>query len=72
MEVDASSYPGARASSGSASPLDQHVLGGPNDRRVDSTGGDPRFDGLQLHTGAGERLWRPLVNSPTVRVNSRR
>jgi glucans biosynthesis protein len=27
-------------------------------------------DGLQLYTGSGEWLWRPLVNPPTVRVNS--
>ncbi|HEX4024873.1 MAG TPA: glucan biosynthesis protein D [Steroidobacteraceae bacterium] len=27
-------------------------------------------DGLQLYTGAGEWLWRPLVNPPALRVNS--
>ncbi len=27
-------------------------------------------DGLQLYTGNGEWLWRPLVNPPVVRVNS--
>ncbi len=27
-------------------------------------------DGLQLYTGRGEWLWRPLVNPPVVRVNS--
>ena len=27
-------------------------------------------DGLQLYTGSGEWLWRPLVNPPTLRVNS--
>jgi len=27
-------------------------------------------DGLQLHTGSGEWLWRPLVNPPTLRANS--
>jgi periplasmic glucans biosynthesis protein len=27
-------------------------------------------DGLQLYTGAGEWLWRPLVNPPELRVNS--
>ena len=27
-------------------------------------------DGLQLYTGAGEWLWRPLVNPPQLRVNS--
>ena len=27
-------------------------------------------DGLQLYTGSGEWLWRPLVNPPVVRVNS--
>jgi glucans biosynthesis protein len=27
-------------------------------------------DGLQLYTGVGEWLWRPLVNPPVLRVNS--
>jgi periplasmic glucans biosynthesis protein len=27
-------------------------------------------DGLSIHTGSGEWIWRPLVNSPVLRVNS--
>jgi glucans biosynthesis protein len=27
-------------------------------------------DGLSIWNGAGERLWRPIVNPPTIRVNS--
>jgi len=27
-------------------------------------------DGLALHTGSGERIWRPLINPPSVHTNS--
>jgi periplasmic glucans biosynthesis protein len=27
-------------------------------------------DGLALHTGGGERIWRPLINPPSVHTNS--
>jgi glucans biosynthesis protein len=72
MEIDAALYPRKSIERLGIAPGTSMFLCGPNDRRVDS---DWRpaihdSDGLQLHTGAGEWLWRPLVNSPTVRVNS--
>ena len=72
MEVDAALYPRKGIERLGIAPGTSMFLCGPNDRRVDA---DWRpaihdSDGLQLRTGAGEWLWRPLVNSPTVRVNS--
>ena len=45
---------------------------GENDRRVadDFRPEVHDLDGLALWTGANEWIWRPLVNSPYVRVNS--
>ena len=72
MEVDAALYLRKSIERLGIAPGTSMFLCGTNDRRVDS---DWRpaihdSDGLQLRTGAGEWLWRPLVNSPTVRVNS--
>jgi glucans biosynthesis protein len=47
-------------------------LCGENDRRIDDDW-RPEIhdtDGLQMYTGVGEWLWRPLVNPAGVRVNS--
>jgi glucans biosynthesis protein len=72
MEVDAALYVRKSIERLGIAPGTSMFLCGPNDRRVDS---DWRpaihdSDGLQLRTGSGEWLWRPLVNAPTVRVNS--
>lgn len=45
---------------------------GENDRRIDD---DFRpevhdSDGLAMHTGTGEWIWRPIVNPPTLRFNT--
>ena len=53
-------------------PLTSMFQHGENDRRM---GDDFRpeihdSDGLALHTGTGEWIWRPVVNSSYVRVNS--
>ncbi|HEY6451810.1 MAG TPA: glucan biosynthesis protein D [Steroidobacteraceae bacterium] len=72
MDIDAALYPRKVIDRLGIAPGTSMFLCGPNDRRVDA---DWRpaihdSDGLQMHTGAGEWLWRPLVNSPTVRVNT--
>jgi len=72
MDIDAALYPRKSIERLGVAPGTSMFLCGPNDRRVDS---DWRpaihdSDGLQLRTGGGEWLWRPLVNSPGVRVNS--
>lgn len=53
-------------------PLTSMYQHGENDRRV-SDDFRPEIhdsDGLAIWTGVGERIWRPLVNPPTLRVNS--
>ena len=72
MDVDAALYPRKSIERLGIAPGTSMFLCGPNDRRIDN---DWRpaihdSDGLQMHTGAGEWLWRPLVNAPTVRVNA--
>jgi len=72
MDIDAALYPRKSIERLGIAPGTSMFLCGPNDRRV-NTDWRPAIhdsDGLQLRTGAGEWLWRPLVNSPTVRVNS--
>lgn len=72
MDIDAALYPRKPIERLGIAPGTSMFLCGPNDRRIDN---DWRpaihdSDGLQLHTGSGEWLWRPLVNSPAVRINS--
>jgi periplasmic glucans biosynthesis protein len=72
MDIDAALYPRKSIERLGIAPGTSMFLTGPNDRRVDN---DWRpaihdSDGLQLRTGAGEWLWRPLVNPATLRVNS--
>jgi len=72
MDIDAALYPRKTIERLGIAPGTSMFLCGPNDRRVDN---DWRpaihdSDGLKLRTGAGEWLWRPLVNTATVRVNS--
>jgi glucans biosynthesis protein len=72
MDVDAALYPRKTIERIGIAPGTSMFFDGPNDRRIDN---DWRpaihdSDGLQLYTGAGEWLWRPLVNPPVVRVNS--
>ena len=72
MDVDAALYPRRSIERLGIAPGTSMFLCGSNDRRF---GEDWRpaihdSDGLQLRTGAGEWLWRPLVNPPDMHVNS--
>jgi glucans biosynthesis protein len=72
MDVDVALYPRRSIERLGIAPGTSMFLCGPNDRRY---GEDWRpaihdSDGLQLHTGAGEWLWRPLINPPDTHVNS--
>jgi glucans biosynthesis protein len=72
MDIDAALYPRAAIDDLGIAPLTSMFLTGENDRRV---GNDWRpeihdSDGLSLCTGAGEWIWRPLVNAPGTRLNS--
>jgi glucans biosynthesis protein len=72
MDIDAALYPRKTIERIGIAPGTSMFFDGPNDHRVDN---DWRpaihdSDGLQLYTGGGEWLWRPLVNPAAVRVNS--
>jgi periplasmic glucans biosynthesis protein len=72
MDIDAALYPRRAIERLGIAPGTSMFLCAKNDRRV---GDDWRpeihdSDGLQIATGAGEWIWRPLVNPPAVRVNS--
>lgn len=72
MEVEAHLFPRKNIERVGIAPLTSMFQYGENDRRV-SDDFRPEIhdsDGLALLTGAGEWIWRPLVNSPVVRVNS--
>ena len=72
MDIDAALYPRKQIER-VGSPMHQHVLWSrKNDRRVDKTG-VPEIhdsDGLQIWSGSGEWIWRPLMNPTGLRVNS--
>jgi periplasmic glucans biosynthesis protein len=72
MDVDSALYPRRQIERLGVAAATSMFLCGKNDRRV---GDDWRpeihdSDGLQVCTGAGEWIWRPLVNPAVVRVNS--
>ena len=72
MDVDAALYPRKSIERLGIAPLTAMFLCAENDRR---RGEDWRpeihdADGLQLYTGTGEWIWRPLVNPPSVHTNS--
>lgn len=72
MKVDAAIYPRKPIERLGIAPLTSMYLTGENDRR---TGYDWRpeihdSDGLAVHNGNGEWLWRPLVNPPLRRFNA--
>lgn len=72
MEVDASLYPRKAIEKLGIAPLTSMYQHGENDRRM-ANDWRPEIhdsDGLALFTGAGEWIWRPLVNPAGVRVNS--
>jgi glucans biosynthesis protein len=72
MDVDAALYPRRPIERLGIAPLTSMFLCGENDHRM-ANDWRPEIhdsDGLALWTGAGERVWRPLVNPSGVRVNA--
>lgn len=72
MEIDSALYPRKAIDRIGIAPLTSMFQFGENDRRV-ANDWRPEIhdtDGLQLWTGSGEWIWRPLVNPPGLRVNS--
>jgi glucans biosynthesis protein len=72
MDIDATLFPRKAIERIGIAPLTAMYQCGENDRRV-SDDFRPEIhdaDGLSLHTGSGEWIWRPLVNAPVLRVNS--
>jgi len=72
MDVDAALYPRSAIERLGIAPLTSMYQHGENDR-LRANDWRPEIhdsDGLSLFTGAGEWIWRPLVNPSGVRVNS--
>ena len=72
MDVDAALYPRRAIERIGIAPLTAMYQFGENDRRR-ANDWRPEIhdtDGLQLWTGGGEWIWRPLVNAAKVRTNS--
>jgi periplasmic glucans biosynthesis protein len=72
IEVDAALYPRMPIERLGIAPLTSMYQCGENDRRM-ANDWRPEIhdsDGLAIHTGAGEWIWRPVRNPPDVRVNS--
>lgn len=72
MDIDAAIYPRKQLERMGIAPGTSMFLYGKADRRlaVDWRPEIHDSDGLQLWTGAGESIWRPLNNPHAVRVNS--
>jgi periplasmic glucans biosynthesis protein len=72
MDVETHLFPRTPIERIEIAPLTSMFQNGENDRRV-SDDFRPEIhdsDGLQIWTGAGEWIWRPLVNPPYIRTNS--
>lgn len=72
MDIEAHLFPRQAIERVGIAPLTSMYQYGENDRRV-SDDFRPEIhdtDGLAMWTGGDEWIWRPLVNSPVVRVNS--
>ena len=72
MDVDAALYPRKQIERVGIAPGTSMFFFGKNDRRV-ADDWRPEIhdsDGLQMWSGTGEWLWRPLINPRMVRVNS--
>jgi glucans biosynthesis protein len=72
MDVDVALYPRRTIERLGIAPLTSMFQCGENDRRV-ADDWRPEIhdsDGLAIWTGTGERIWRPLTNPSSVRVNS--
>jgi glucans biosynthesis protein len=72
MDIDAALYPRKEIERIGIAPGTSMFFFGKNDRRV-ADDWRPEIhdsDGLQMLSGTGEWLWRPLINPRVVRVNS--
>ncbi len=72
MHVDAAIYPRAAIERLGIAPLTSMYMVGENDRRA-NWDWRPEIhdsDGLAMHTGTGEWLWRPLSNPRALRFNA--
>jgi glucans biosynthesis protein len=72
MDIDAALYPRKQIERLGVAPGTSMFFSGKNDHRA-SEDWRPEIhdsDGLQMWTGAGEWIWRPLTDPTTVRVNS--
>ena len=72
MDIDAALYPRKSIERLGIAPCTSMFLVGKNDRRVDNDW-RPEIhdsDGLQIWSGSGEWIWRPLMNPSGLRVNS--
>lgn len=72
MDIDAALYPRKEIARLGIAPLTSMYQYGENDQRM-ANDWRPEIhdtDGLQMWTGGGEWIWRPLVNPQGVRVNS--
>ena len=72
MDIDAAIYPRKQLERMGIAPGTSMFFYGKTDRRlaVDWRPEIHDSDGLQLWTGAGERIWRPLNNPHVLRVNT--
>ncbi len=72
METRAAFFPRRRVETAGIAPLTSMYLFGPKDRRGmdDFREAAHDSDGLQMITGAGERLWRPLANPGRLRLSA--
>ncbi|TWT32123.1 glucan biosynthesis protein [Blastopirellula retiformator] len=72
MDIDAALYPRKEIARLGIAPLTSMYQYGENDQRM-ANDWRPEIhdtDGLQMWTGRGEWIWRPLVNPEGVRINS--
>src|SRR5450755_304361 len=72
MNVDSALYPRKPIERLGIAPLTSMFFYGKNDRRG-ATDWRPEIhdtDGLSMWTGAGEWIWRPLINPPQLHLNS--
>jgi periplasmic glucans biosynthesis protein len=72
MDVDAALYPRTEVARAGIAPLTSMYQVGENSQRMDYDW-RPEIhdsDGLAMHSGSGEWLWRPLVNPRNLNFNS--
>ncbi|SEM16764.1 glucans biosynthesis protein [Pseudoxanthomonas sp. GM95] len=72
MEIDCALYPRTTIDRMGLGPCTSMYQTGENDRRM-AWDWRPEIhdtDGLALHTGSGEWIWRPLTNPPQLRFNA--